>query len=143
VAGSGPIPFPFAFANGVNAPAIMAHHGYGLSAALIMLLLLLLAGRQRTWLVGIPLVILLSSLALANEVDFALLYFGIVLVALIWLVQNKRSSPADKTVRPPQSARFWIIVFIVAGIFALIQGGMARKFCGRLVLQHAPIHTLM
>ena len=127
VAGSGPIPFPFAFANGVHAPAIMAHHGYGLSAALIMLLLLLVAGRERIWLAGIPLVILLSSLALANEVDFVLLYFGIVLVALIWLVQNK-------TVRPPQSARFWIVVFIAAGIFALIQGGMATEVLrGRFV----------
>ncbi|HEX5809344.1 MAG TPA: hypothetical protein VFY25_11805, partial [Anaerolineales bacterium] len=28
-AGSGPIPFPFAFVNGVNPPAVMAHHGYG------------------------------------------------------------------------------------------------------------------
>jgi len=127
VAGSGPIPFPFAFANGVNPPAIMAHHGYGLSAALIILLLLLLAGRRRTWLAGIPLVILLSSLAVANEVDFVLLYFGIVLVAIIWLVQNK-------TVRPPLSARFWIFVFVVAGIFALIQGGMATEVLrGRLV----------
>jgi hypothetical protein len=126
VAGSGPIPFPFAFANGVNAPAIMAHHGYGLSAALIMLLLLLVAGRERTWLAGIPLVILLSSLALANEVDFVLLYFGIVLIALIWAIQNR-------SFRPPQSARFWIVVFIVAGIFALIQGGMATEVLrGRL-----------
>jgi hypothetical protein len=127
VAGSGPIPFPFAFANGVNAPAIMAHHGYGLSAALIMLLLLLLAGRQRTWFGGIPLVILLSSLALANEVDFILLYFGIVLAAAIWLVQSK-------TVHPPQSARFWIVIILLAGIFALIQGGMPTEVLrGRFV----------
>jgi hypothetical protein len=105
----------------------MAHHGYGLSAALIMLLLLLIAGRERTWLAGAPLVILLSSLALANEVDFALLYLGIMLVALIWAIQNK-------TFRPPPSARFWIVVFVVAGIFALVQGGMATEVLrGRLV----------
>jgi hypothetical protein len=127
VAGSGPIPFPFAFANGVNTPAIMAHHGYGLSAALIMVLLLLLAGRQRTWLAGIPLVILLASLALANEVDFVLIYLGIALVAMLWVFQNKRSSPVDKTIRLPQSARFWIVVVILAGLFALIQGGMPTE----------------
>src|SRR3970282_468511 len=72
VTGSGPIPFPFAFVNGVNPPAIMAHHGYGASAVLLMLLTLLLAGRQRTWQAGIPLTILLASLALASGVDFAL-----------------------------------------------------------------------
>ena len=126
VAGSGPMPFPFAFVNGVNSPAVMAHHGYGVSAPLIMLLILLLAGQQRTWKAGIPLTILLASLALANEVDFALLYFGIVLVAIIWMVQNK-------TIRPPQSARLWLVVIIAAGIFALIQGGMATEVLrGRL-----------
>jgi hypothetical protein len=126
VAGSGPIPFPFAFVNGVNSPTIMMHHGYGVSAVLIMVLLLLLAGRQTTWQAGIPFTILLSSLALANEVDFVLFYSGIVLVAIIWLIQHK-------TVRPPQSARFWIVIIILAGIFALVQGGMATEVLrGRL-----------
>ncbi|MGZ9223571.1 MAG: hypothetical protein ACXW4Q_15810 [Anaerolineales bacterium] len=120
VAGSGPIPFPFAFANGVNSPTIMAHHGYGVSATLIVLLLLLLAGQQRTWKAGMPLTMLLASLALANEVDYAFLYFGMVFVAILWMVQNK-------TVRLPQSARFWIVVVILAGIVALVQGGMATE----------------
>ncbi len=126
VAGSGPIPFPFAFVNGVNPPAIMALHGYGVSAILIMLLILLSAGRQKTWQAGIPLIILLASLALANEVDFVLLYLGIVLIAILWMVQNK-------TVRPPQSARLWIVVAILAGVFALIQGGLPTEVLrGRL-----------
>lgn len=126
VAGSGPIPFPFAFVNGVNSPAVMAFHGYGVSAALILLLLLLLAGQQQTGKAGIPLTILLASLALANEVDFVLLYLGIVLVAIVWMVRNK-------TLRPPQSARFWIMVVILAGIFALVQGGMMTEVLrGRL-----------
>lgn len=120
VAGSGPIPFPFAFVNGVNSPAIMAHHGYGVSAVLILLLILLLAGQQRTWKAGIPLTILLASLALANEVDFLLLYLGIVLIAILWIAQNK-------TLRPPPSARLWIVVSILAGIFTLTQGGMLTE----------------
>jgi len=120
VAGNGPIPFPFAFVNGVNSPAIMAHNGFGVSAGLLMLLILLLAGRQRTWKAGLPLTILLASLALANEVDFALLYLGIMLVAVVWLVQNK-------TIRPPHSARFWIVIAVLAGIFAVIQGGLPTE----------------
>lgn len=131
VAGSGPIPFPFAFVNGVNPAAIMAHHGYGVSANLILLLLLLLAGQERTRKASAPFVILLASLALANEVDFVLLYLGIVLVGVIWMVQNK-------TIRPPQSAQFWIMVIILAGIFALIQGGMPTEVLrGRFIASPA------
>ena len=126
VAGNGPISFPFAFVNGVNSPAIMAHHGYGVSAGLLMLLTLLLAGKQTTWKAGISLTILLASLALANEVEFILLYFGMVLVAILWVAQNK-------TVRPPQSVRLWIVVTVLAGMLALIQGGMATEVLrGRL-----------
>jgi hypothetical protein len=120
VEGSGPIPFPFAFANGVNPPALMTHNGYGVLPNLILLLMLLLAGRQRTWLAGIPFVILLSSLALANEVDFAILYLGILLVAILWMVQHK-------SIRPPRSAWFWIVVVLLAGVVAMIQGGMATE----------------
>lgn len=126
VAGAGPIPFPFAFVNGVNPVMIMSRHGYGVSAILILLLVLLLAGQQRTWKAGIPLTILLASLALANEVDFVLLYFGMVLVTTLWLVQHK-------TVRPPHSAWLWIVVIILAGIVALVQGGMVTEVLrGRL-----------
>ncbi|HSL43249.1 MAG TPA: hypothetical protein VK897_07450 [Anaerolineales bacterium] len=131
VAGSGPIPFPFAFVNGVNVPAVMAHHGYGVSAHLILLLLLLLAGAQRTWKAGISLTILLASLALANEVDFGFLYIGAVLVAGLWIYQNRM-------IRPPQAARFWIILLILAGITAVIQGGLLTEVIrGRL----APVTT--
>ena len=120
VAGSGPIPFPFAFVNGVNPASVMAHHGYGVSAHLILLLLLLLAGRQRTWKAAVPFTILLASLALANEVDFVLLYLGMIFVAVLWMAQNK-------TFRLPQSARFWIMVVILAGVLALVQGGMPTE----------------
>src|SRR5215213_6141674 len=40
VAGSGPIEFPFAFVNGVNAPALMTHNGYGVFPHVILFLLL-------------------------------------------------------------------------------------------------------
>ena len=120
VAGSGPIAFPFAFVNGVNAPALMTHNGYGVLPHVILLLLMLLAGRERTWKTGLPLAILLVSLALANEVDFAILYLRIVLIAIVWLVQHR-------TLHLPQSAWFWIAVVVLAGIFALIQGGLATE----------------
>lgn len=116
VSGSGPIAFPFAFVNGITSPALMAHNGFGGSAGLIILLLFLLAGRQRVWQAGIPLTILTASIALANEANFALLYLGILLIAVFWVIQNR-------SIQPPRSAWFWIIVFILAGILVLIQGG--------------------
>jgi hypothetical protein len=120
VAGSGPIAFPFAFVNGVNAPTLMTHNGYGLLPAVILLLLLLLGNRVRAWQAGIPLTILLASLALANEVDFVILYFGAVLVAIAWAIQRK-------SIRPPRLAWFWVAVILIAGVLALMQGGLATE----------------
>ena len=119
--GSGPIPFPFAFTNGVHDLSIMAHYGYGVSAGLIILLLLLIAGRQRTWQTGIIFIALLASLALANEVDFAFFYLGILVLAIAWVIRNR-------TVLPPPSARFWIVVATLAGILATVQGGFLTEF---------------
>jgi hypothetical protein len=120
VAGSGPIAFPFAFVNGVNAPTLMTHNGYGLLPAVILLLLLVLGSRVTKWQAGIPLTILLASLALANEVDFVILYLGVVLVAVLWMIQHK-------TIRPPRSAWFWVLVVFAAGVLALLQGGLATE----------------
>lgn len=126
VEGNGPIGFPFAFVNGVNAPALMTHNGYGVFAGVLLLLLLLLGGRQKTWRAGIPLVILLASLALANEVEFVLLYFGIILVAILWMIWNR-------AIRPPQSAWFWISVVVLAGVLVMVQGGFITEVLyGRL-----------
>jgi hypothetical protein len=119
--GSGPIPFPFAFTNGVHDLSVMAHYGYGVSAGLIILLLLLIAGRQRTWQAAIIFTVLLASLALANEVDFAFLFLGMLVVAVLWMFQNK-------TIRPPRSATLWIVVVIAAGVIALLQGGFLTEF---------------
>jgi hypothetical protein len=57
---------------------------------------------------------------LANEVDFGLVYLGIVLVAIVWMAQHK-------TIRPPQSAGLWVAIAVLAGMFALIQGGMVTE----------------
>ncbi|MDQ2692704.1 MAG: hypothetical protein M3Y68_11765 [Chloroflexota bacterium] len=119
--GSGPIPFPFAFVNGVHDLSIMAHYGYGVSAGLIMLLLLLLAGRQMTWKAGVLFIALVASLALANEVDFGMFCLGALLVGIYWAIRNK-------SLRPPRSAWFWIIVIVLAGMLVLLQGGFLTEF---------------
>jgi len=126
VEGSGPIAFPFAFVNGVNAPSLMTHNGYGVLSDAILLLLLLLGGKQGTRKAAIPIVILLASLALANEVDFAILYSGVALAAIAWVIQHR-------AIRLPESAWFWIVAVTLAGILALIQGGFITEVLyGRL-----------
>ncbi len=119
VEGGGPFPFPFAFRNGVNGPISMMHNGYGPTAVMGLLLLLLLADRRKGRLAGIPLVIVLASLALANEVDWFILYLGFVLAALTWAVMRKRL--------PVPEILPWIVMTGLAGMLALVQGGMATE----------------
>jgi len=119
IEGGGPIPFPFAFVNGVNAPLSMMHNGYGTTAVLGLLLLLLLADHRKGRLAGIPIVILLASMALANEVDWFILYIGFVLAVLVWVVMHKRF--------PLREILPWILMTGLAGVLALVQGGMATE----------------
>jgi len=119
IEGDGPIPFPFAFVNGVNAPLSMMHNGYGTTAVLGLLLLLLIADRRKGRLAGIPIVIVLASIALANEVDWFILYVGFLLAVLVWVVMRKRF--------PPRGILPWILMTGLAGVLALVQGGMATE----------------
>jgi hypothetical protein len=115
--GAPPVPFQFMFISGVNNPAIMHLGGPGVTPALTLILLLLLGTRLRGRLASVPLVIILASLALANEVTFALLAAGIALTILIWAIQNR-------SLRLPESLWMWFAIFFASGILSLIQGGI-------------------
>lgn len=115
--GAPPIPFPFMFVSGVNNPAVMQLGGPGVTPALILLLLLLAGTRLRGRLSAVPLTVLLASLALANEVTFALLAAGIGIVTLIRVIQNR-------SVKLPESLWLWLVIFFVSGLFSLVQGGI-------------------
>jgi len=115
--GAPPIPFPFMFISGVNNPAIMSLGGPGVTPALTLVLLLLLGARLRGRLASVPLVIILASMALANEVTFALLAVGFALAMLIWAIQNR-------SLRLPESMRLWFAIFFASGILSFVQGGI-------------------
>ncbi|GAB4415222.1 MAG: hypothetical protein Kow002_00140 [Anaerolineales bacterium] len=119
IEGDGPIPFPFAFGNGVNGPLTMMHNGFGPTAVLALLLLLLLGERRKNWLAGIPLVIVLAAMALANEVNWFILYLGFVLAVLVWVMLNRKL--------PVKQILPWIFISGLAGLLALVQGGMATE----------------
>ena len=118
--GAGPIPFPFAFHSGMNQAYVMGHTGIAGSGILILLLLLLTAQR---WMRGSAAVItlaLLAALAMANEIAFLLLGFGLLIVALTQL----------NAIRRPRSSRglwIWIGLIAAAAVIAILQGGMLTE----------------
>lgn len=119
IEGLGPLPFPFMFGSGLDPSFSMFHNGWGTSAITIGLLLMLLAGSQvqrRFW-SGLPLVVLLASMALANEVTFTFLYLGLACAVLAWIIQNRNF-------RLPRSLWVWVGLMFAGGVLALIQGGM-------------------
>jgi hypothetical protein len=117
IEGTGPLPFPFMFGSGLDPSFSMFHNGWGTSAITMALLLLLLAGLRRNWRANLPIVILLASIALANEVTFTTLYLGLAFAALAWGIQ-KRSW------RLPRSLWLWAGLMFIGGVLALAQGGM-------------------
>ncbi len=124
IEGEGPLPIPFMYSSGLDPSFSMFHNGWGTSAIMIVLLLLLLAGiRKSTFISWLPFVVLLSSLALANEVTFAFLYVGFVLSAAYWSINHR----SIKLLFADRGFLSWLAVFVVAGIFALVQGGMLSE----------------
>ena len=115
--GAPPVPFPFMFVSGVNNPAIMSLGGQGITPTLILLLVILIGTRVRGKMSSIPLTILLASMALANEVTFALLVVGIAVTMIVWAIQNR-------SLHLPESLWLWFAVFFVSGILSFVQGGI-------------------
>ncbi len=118
--GAGPLPFPFAFYTGINQPYIMAYTGISGSAILILLLLLLTAHRWRHWSAGIVTSILISTIAIANEVVFGLIGVGFALVIIAWVIRHR-------SVKLPRELFGWIWILGAAGLAAIIQGGMLTE----------------
>ncbi len=148
IEGLGPLPFPFLFGSGLDASFSMLHNGWGTSAIAMALLLILLTGtgiqsnsgikspfKTLAW---IPIVILLSSMALANEVTFSFLYMGLALAALVWIIQKR-------SLRLPRSLWSWVGLLFLGGVLALLQGGMfteiARGWIERAFSEVVPVRS--
>lgn len=125
IEGAGPFPFPFAFVSGLNNPLIMLLGGFGVSHILLILLLILLAKRAARPYAALITVILLASLALSNEVTFALLYAGLGLAGLGWMIYRRRLAM-------PPLLKELAVISLAALLLAFAQGGMftevARKW---------------
>jgi hypothetical protein len=118
IEGDGPIPFPFAFHSGIFQSYVMnGFTGISGMAFIIILLLLLTAQRWRNSFAGIITFILLSSLALANEVMFGLIGLGFVFAVIVGMISHR-------SWKLPLSLMRWIAVLALVGFTAMIQGGM-------------------
>jgi hypothetical protein len=139
IQGLGPLPFPFLYGSGLDPSLTMAFAGYGASMVMLVLMVLLLVGSMekgqtrglplRYWLQQAVLAVLLAALALANEVTFAFLYAGLILVALFWVIKNR-------SLRLPKSLLDLAPAILGGGILALVEGGIftgaAAGFLGKL-----------
>ena len=114
IEGDGPIPFPFAFHSGIFQSYVMnGLTGISGMAFIIVLVLLLTAQRWRSPFAGVITFILLSSLALANEVTFGLIVLGFVFAVLVWMI-------ARRSWKLPSSLVRWIAVLVPVGLTAMI-----------------------
>ncbi|HEY5982517.1 MAG TPA: hypothetical protein VIU38_03530 [Anaerolineales bacterium] len=118
--GAGPIAFPFAFYSGVNQPYVMAYTGIAGSGILILLMLLLTAERWKNKGAAVLSAVLLSALALANEIAFLLMGLGFLLVT-VWWISYRRKRGGGRTLVT------WLVVLAVASAIAAIQGGMLTE----------------
>jgi hypothetical protein len=125
--GAGPIPFPFAFYSGINQPYIMAYTGIAGSANLIMLLILLTAQRWRHWSAAVLTAVLLSCLAIANEIAFLLIGMGVLVSAAAWML-GIRGRPL------PVELRYWMLIMSGALALAVVQGGMLTEILRRTLV---------
>lgn len=109
--------FPFAYMGGMDTAAVWTFQsGAGGLGGIITGVLLLSYHHWRGWLGGLVTALLLSALALSNEVGFVALCFGLVLVAVIYIIRYRRMIPG--------SLAKWFAVVLLAGLITLVQGGV-------------------
>lgn len=113
--GSGPIPFPFVFLSGVNNPWILALSGMGTLPLLIILSILFLQRSARDPWRATVILILLSALALSNEVLYLALLAGFGLVFLFDLFHRRAWRSEWNR---------WLLVILFSLVLALFQGGV-------------------
>jgi len=130
--GAGPIPFPFAFHSGINQSYVMGHTGIAGSGILILLLLLLTAQRWRRGGAAAASIALLAALALANEISFILVGFGLLVIGVIQLT----AAPGGVSLR---GLWIWFGLMGVAVLLAIVQGGMITEMVLARLRQDAMI----
>jgi len=127
--GSAPFPFPFSFYNGLFTPLVLAFGASGALPYMTLVLLLILTRLRRFTIPGIiTLILLFASLALSAEFIYVILWAGIALAIIIYLIQRWRK-------HKPVSKGFiiqWGLILVISGVLSITQGAFlteaARNF---------------
>jgi hypothetical protein len=117
VEGAGPIQFPFAFGNGYHTIAVMEHDGTGLMGTALALIIILLYQKWKNK-VGLAVIsILISAMALIDEIWFVFFISAAFLYFLILYLQKGKQNKK-------QILLLVIFICVIPVVFALIQGGV-------------------
>jgi hypothetical protein len=125
----GPFPFPFAFIDGINDPTINMLTGISVMDWLILLLFVLVARELRGWKERLVTVILLASLALANEVPYILLLAGFFLAFMVKFLAGRFH--LSRSILP------WSVILLLSLVVVLFQGGVLTETARGLFLGQA------
>jgi len=130
--GTGPFEIPFAFANGLNS-ANSQGLGYTNFVLFFLGILLITYKRWKNWKVILIYTIILACLALTHETAFVFLILATIIYSLFIIIKNKK-------VELPQSSTYFLAALLLAGLIALIQGGvLTGVFQGFLARRNASL----
>jgi len=126
IEGAGPIPFPFAFGNGFHSISVFKHDGTGMMEAVIAILIILLFHRWKNVYGKLTVSVLLSAMALIDEIWFVFFITASVIFFVFQHIHEKRLPSREK----------WLDAFlliILPGIFAITQGGVLTGVASGIV----------
>ncbi len=126
IEGAGPIEFPFAFGNGFHSIPVFNHDGTGMMGAVIAILILLLFGRWKNFYGKLTIGILLSAMAMIDEIWFVFFIAAYAIHFVLSHLVRKRFPNRDQWIE-------MIVLLITPVIFALTQGGVLTGIAEGLV----------
>lgn len=126
IEGAGPIPFPFAFGNGFHSISVFKHDGTGMMGAVIAILIILLFGRWKNISGKLTIMVLLSALALIDEIWFVFFMAAAGIFFILQHIIQKRLPNRQKWLE--------LLLFIVIPVFfSATQGGVLTGVAGGLL----------
>lgn len=129
IEGQGSFQFPFAFENGLFTPgAEAANNAIGLLVVAIILVFLLTGTRWRNRWGGVVSILLIAGLGLLDETQLPLLALAFLAVTLFRVIKNR-------SFHLPTGLKDWWWVWLVAGLFVAVEGGVWSDTLSRLLAQ--------
>ncbi len=126
IEGVGPVDFPFAFGNGFYTIPVFKHDGTGMMGAVIAILILLLFDRWKDFYGKLTVSILLSAMALIDEIWFVFFITALVIYFVLTHLKRKKIPDSDQWLEV-------IILVILPVIFAITQGGVLTGIARGLI----------